>query len=251
MLRSIRAAPCVLAVLLWTSAVFAQDVAGPVEQARQLFQEGLDLADAGDWERAVQRFRGALELRESAPIRYNLARSLASMGRLVEALVEVDRVVADSSAGAEVHGAARQLRAEAEPRLGRLVVEVRGDAEGTHVTIDGRPLPSESLGEPTPVDPGVRVARLMRGTEELDLAEVDIPEGGSTHMMLESPARVLAAVGHEAPAAASDDGWVWPVAIVAALVAAGAAVLIGFLVADASGPQPSMGDFLPAVLEFD
>ena len=42
----------------------------------------------GEWERAVQRFRVALEHRESAPVRYNLAISLARMGRLVEAIAE-------------------------------------------------------------------------------------------------------------------------------------------------------------------
>lgn len=227
------------------------------ERARTLFGEGLELADAGDWDRAVHRFRRALELRAAAPIRYNLATSLARMGRLVEALEEVDAILEDSEADEEVAAASRTLQAELTPRLGRLSVTIRGDASGTLVTVDGRPW--ESLGEPIAADPGIRVARLMRDTEELDVEEVDVPEGGAARVQLEVPipTRIAApelAVTPEEPEVeeGGDDGLVIGLVVGAGVLAVGAAVLIGVLVGTSQGgPSPSMGDFMPGVLEFE
>lgn len=223
------------------------------ERARALFAEGLDLADAGDWERAVHRFRRALELRDAAPVRYNLATSLARMGRLLEALEEVDRVVAMPDAEPEVRAAAEQLRTENTPRLGRLSVLVEGDAEGTHVTVDGRPWGGRP-GVAAAADPGVRVVRLMRDMTELDLEEADVPEGGSTTVRLEveglSASHGARSTPEEASGGGSDDAWIWGVVIAVVALAAGGAVLTGVLLGD-QGPQPSTGDFMPPVLEID
>ncbi len=223
--------------------------------ARTLFREGLDFADHGDWERAVQRFRQALDLRESGPIRYNLAQSLVHMGRLVEALDELAVVLADESLPDDVREDAASLRDHLRSRLGRLTVRVRGPHDDDLVTIDGRPLPPAAIDHPTPTDPGVRVARLVRGSEEIDLQEVDVPSGGDAEVVLEAeePVSAPAAALEASPAAqasGSDDAWIWAVVIGAVLVAAGGAVLVGWAVSE-SGPQPSMGDFAPPVLEFD
>ena len=225
------------------------------ERARTLFGEGLELADAGDWDRAVHRFRRALELRAAAPIRYNLATSLARMGRLVEALEEVEAILEDPEADEEVQAASRTLQAELTPRLGRLSVTIRGDASGTLVTVDGRPW--ESLGEPIAADPGIRVARLMRDTDELDVEEVDVPEGGAARVQLEvpMPTRIAApdlAVTEEPGAEGGDDGLIIGLVVGAGVLAVGAAVLIGVLVGTSQGgPSPRMGDFMPGVLEFE
>ncbi|GAB5549745.1 MAG: tetratricopeptide repeat protein [Sandaracinaceae bacterium] len=228
------------------------------ERARTLFGEGLELADAGDWDRAVHRFRRALELRAAAPIRYNLATSLARMGRLVEALEECAAIIEDPEADDAVKEAARALQVELDPRLGRLTISVRGDATGTHVTLDGRPW--ETLGAPAAADPGIRVARLMREMEELDIEEVDVPEGGTAQVQLEVPVP-LAVVAETTPdpdpieepivEPGSDDGLIIGLIVGAGVLAVGAAILIAVLVSDQSGPQPSMGDFMPGVLEFD
>lgn len=247
-------AVCVLLVTLSTGAGRAYAQAAPSDdetaQARALFAEGLELADGGDWERAVHRFRRALELRDAAPVRYNLATSLARMGRLVEALEEVARVVDMADADEEVRAAAQQLREEITPRLGRLSVLVDGETEGTHVTVDGRPWEAAS-GVAAPSDPGVRVVRLMRDMAELDLEEADVPEGGATTVHLEVLAESHGArAAPDEASAGSDDAWIWGVVIAVVAVAAGGAVLTGVLLSD-QGPQPSQGDFMPPVLEID
>ncbi len=192
------------------------------EEARALFDEGLALADRREWERAVQRFRAALERRESPAVRLNLAISLARMGRLVEALEELERVHADPETDDAVRAEAELLRAETAPRLGRLRIEVVGEPGEARVTVDGRPWPE--LGVYAAADPGVRVVRLVEGDVELDVEEADVPEGGDSEVTLELPI---------APAEPTvDDSWIWGTVIGAAIVTVGAAVVTGVAVAE-------------------
>jgi hypothetical protein len=230
-------------VLALSSTAAAQDDA--TEQARALFNDGLAFAEHSDWERAAQRFRAALELRESANIRFNLAQSLAHMGRLLEALEESARVLEDESADQQVRNAAGALSASIRPRLGLLVVEVRGDAADTQVTVDGRPLLPEQIGVALPSDPGVRIARLLRGAIELDMAEVDVPRGRQAHVLVEAPASAASV-----PESGWDDGWTWAIAISSVVVVAAAAIVIGFAVADPM-LNGSSGDFGPPTLEIE
>ncbi|MGF1464818.1 MAG: tetratricopeptide repeat protein [Sandaracinaceae bacterium] len=228
-----------------------------VEQARLRFQEGLDHADRGDWERAVERFRRALELRDAPPVRFNLARSLAEMGRLVEAIEELDVVLAAPRASAEVLQAARALRDGLAPRLGRLRVGVQAPVGEISVTVDGRPLPASDLGRSVVTDPGVRVLRLLRGVEELDVEEVDVPEGGAAAVVLEVPAPLRAlqlTLGQREAAApvasrrrGADAGW-WVLGGLAVLAVAGG-VVAAAVAAQGSSRQDG-ATFDPPTLRF-
>lgn len=224
----------VLGLVLAAAPASAQPAPSPEAQARALFQEGLRFADHGDWERAVHRFRRALAARASAPIRYNLARSLAQLQRSAEALLELERLRGDASAGEEVQAAAARLRAEIERRRARLIVEVRGEAGGALVTVDGLPIRADEVGTPTPVDPGVRVARLLRGAQPLDVQEVEVPRGGLARVVLQAGAPPAETSGQT-------DGWVLPVAVGAVLVAVAASVAIGVAVSDADASASSDG----------
>jgi tetratricopeptide (TPR) repeat protein len=217
-----------------------------VRRARSLFNEGLAYADNGDWDLAVQRFRAALDLRESANIRFNLAQSLVRMGRLVDALEELQRIDADPEVAEELRASAAQLRARLEPRLGRLTVEVAGDASGTHVVIDSRPIEHSSTAVLT--DPGVRITRLLRGMITLDVEEVAVPEGREARVILEVPR--IDPLGHGQPRASrGDDALIWGLVIGSiALAAVGAIVAVGVFLATQA---PSNGDFGPPILEID
>ena len=224
----------------------AQEPDGATTQReRELFAEGLELADAGVWERAVHRFRSALDLREAAPVRYNLATSLANMGRLSEALEELNLVLDDAEADETVRASATALRDELRPQLGGLVVEVAGDAEGTQVTVDGRPW--EAIGSVAPADPGIRVVRLLRDMDELDVEEADVTSGEVARVILEMPGIAESDAGLTVEPG-GDDAWIWGVVIgVVAVVAAGA-VVTGVLLSEQGGGG-TMGDFMPPVLE--
>lgn len=214
LLASLTASPC--------AAQGASEEDADTAAARALFEEGLELADRGEWERAVQRFRAALEHRESARVHYNLAVSLARMGRLVEALDAIDAVLADPETDDGVREESALLRDEVMPRLGRLHVEVDGGQGEAHVTVDGRPW--LTLGVFAPADPGVRVVRLVDGDVELDIEEADVPEGGEAQVMLEHPA--------PEEHGGEDDSWIWATVIGSAIVVVGAAVVTAVVVAN-------------------
>jgi hypothetical protein len=230
------------AIVLASPIALAQD-ADAQARARTLFTEGLAFADYGDWQRAAHRFRAALEAHPTDNIRFNLAQSLVHLGRLVEAIEELERLD-EPNVESELRQAAGHLHAQVAPRLGRLIVEVRGDAGGSQVMIDNRPL--ERLNEPVAADPGVRIARLVRGISTLDLEEVDIPSGRETRVVLEVPTNAPASTS---ALGGSDDAWIWGVVLGVIAVAAGAGIAIG--VAVAGEGSSSGGDFGPPVLEFD
>jgi len=224
------------------------------ERARALFAEALELADAGDWERAVHRFRRALELRDAPAIRFNLASSLVRLGRLRQALGELDQIDASAESTPELRAQADALRSEIAPRLAQLRVDVSDPNGDTHVTVDGEPW--EALGRFAPSNPGVLEVRLWRGDDELDHEEVDVPDGGRATVALVAPTPIPVDVSPQAAAEAaatqtdedgSDDG-LWIGLGVGAGVAVVAAAVILVVVLAAEPSQTSEGDFDPGVL---
>lgn len=231
-----------------TAAQEAPDEAD-VERARELFAEALALADGGDWERAVHRFRSAIELRDAPTIRYNLASSLAQLNELREALEELDHVDTSEETTPDLRAQAAALRAEIAPRLGRLRVDVSGPgAEGTHVTVDGEAW--DAVGRYAPSDPGVIHVRLWRGDDPLDHEEVDVADGGQATVSLAVPAVDLspAAVAEAAAEPGDSDEALWiGLGIGAGVVVVAAAVVVVVVLAS-SGAQTSEGDFDPGIL---
>ncbi|MCC6874236.1 MAG: hypothetical protein IT378_07990 [Sandaracinaceae bacterium] len=114
--------------------------------------------------------------------------------------------------------------------------------EGARVTVDGRPLAPAQLGSAVPSDPGVRVARLVRGSDELDLREVDVPEGGGAEVSLGLPAG--GPRGQPARGDVTGEWWLWAL-IGALVVGAGAAIVSGVALATPGGAS---GDFSPPIL---
>jgi hypothetical protein len=104
-----------------------------------------------------------------------VARSLRELGRLDEAVLELELTV-ESAADAmrespryrATHAAARAELEELEPRVGRLTVVVEPRPVGLRVHVGERALPAEALGLALPVQPGrVEVRAEAPGHEEL------------------------------------------------------------------------------------
>lgn len=263
-----------LSVALGCAPVARAQDRSPTEEARALFQEGIALADRGDWATAVTRFRDALALRDTPTIRYNLARCLQRLARYVEALEQLDALENGERATALVRRQAAQIRADVEPRIGRIVVQVRGAGADHYVTLDDRPLDPTRLADPIPVDPGTRHVALHAGDRVLERIEVVVPEGGAAHVVLS--AAIASAVAAEPtpaggipspslPEGATSVGgdrrdapstsepsvleswWLWT--IVGVAVAAGVGVGVGVAVADQPPGASIRGDFFSGVLE--
>jgi hypothetical protein len=127
-----------------------------VEALRDL-QEGNRLFDAGDYLGALARFESAYAKVPSSKLFFNLGQVHRRLGRTVEALDFYERYLS------ETPNAPSKPRAEARQRIGDLEksvasIEIRADAAGHEVTVDGR-----SYG----VTPLQRAVRVLPGPHQI------------------------------------------------------------------------------------
>ena len=130
--------------------------------ARELALQGAEAFERKDYPTALDRFQRAATLFRAPSIVVMLARSLAQMGRFLEALdryEETQRLPLAPDAPEAFRLAVDDARSEARAlraRLPRLEVRTNADAppKGLSVTLDGRPVSEALLNVERPVDPG-------------------------------------------------------------------------------------------------
>jgi hypothetical protein len=200
---------------LWMSSGAAAQAEDPARaaSARALFEDGVALADKGQWLDAADRFRRALVLRDSQVIRFNLATALIETGKLIEATELLRQVDRDEAADRKLRDDAHSHLQSAQRRLGKLTVTATGLHEGVTLLLDDRPLDPVQIGVAMPADPGAHRVRAVRQGEELEMREVSLGEGESAIVSLEldgggvaSPAEAAATVVTPQAAPLRDDG---------------------------------------------
>jgi tetratricopeptide (TPR) repeat protein len=155
--------------------------------ARSLFAQGVELMAEERYAAAATHFERSLELRESAVVHYNLASALVQLERFVEAVEHLERVLSNAEAPPRARAAAEQLLREAEPRVGYLTLDIRGDATGIAIALDDRALPTAAVGVAVPVDPGARTVVVRRGEEIVAQGVAEVSEGRTAVLALEVP----------------------------------------------------------------
>jgi hypothetical protein len=128
-----------------------------------LYKEGVNLAAAGNWSAAVERFRRVVELRASPKALYTLGEAEEHAGQLSEARRSY-RASLDAARAAhegDVVDLAGQALGKVESRVPQITVRLDAAtaAHGgdTHAAIDGHPVP---IGAATDVDPGDHEVRV-------------------------------------------------------------------------------------------
>jgi tetratricopeptide (TPR) repeat protein len=278
-LRALSAAGLLLGLLLFSRSAFAQAAEAASEasrdaSARALFEEGVGLAEKGEWPAAEDRFRRALTLRASPVIAYNLASTLVERGKLIEASELLRKVEQDDKTDATMQRSVESLQADLGKRIGRIRVSVLGKQLNDRVTLDGNALLDAQLDVDIPIDPGPHRLNFTRGIQQLDVRDLKIAPGASEQFTLQAQlaptARQVAAASTlvEAPpmaaeplnqnpsadsAATSDSQpissrwWFWT-----GIGAVGvAAVVVAVVVAGSSNTTPApayQGTFTPASL---
>lgn len=183
----------VLTCLVWMSqptlarAQESTDLARDAS-ARELFEQGVGLAEQGDWAAAEDRYRRALALRNSPVIAYNLASALSEQGKLIEASEMVRRVLADDKTEPALRQTATTLQATLGPRIARVQIALEGQEHDDSVILDGRVLHTAQLNVEIPVDPGSHELRLERAGKTLDLQTFTLEPGARQEVRLVAPA---------------------------------------------------------------
>jgi hypothetical protein len=128
------------------------------DEARRsaLYREGIELAKAGRWTEAVERFREVVAARAAPPALYTLGQAEEHIGRLARAERHYETALAMArAAGAkDVADAAARALSAIEPRVPRVVVWAAGGIDHATAAIDGVAAP---IGQAVSVDAGDRV----------------------------------------------------------------------------------------------
>jgi len=160
--RSLALAAALVAASLAPRASFAQASAADISLARQLGNEGLELAASGDCAGAVEKLKRAEGLYHAPTTLTVLGECHVSLGKLVDGVEELTRVVREDLGRAappafrKAQARARQKLDLARPRLPKLRLSVDGarDDAPIAIRIDGQTVPAATLGLDRSVDPG-------------------------------------------------------------------------------------------------
>ena len=159
--------------------------------ARSAADAGADAFDQGQYERAIELFGRAEQLVHAPPHLLFMARSLAKLGRLVEAHEAYLKVVSEQlpadapKAFKSAHVEAEDEIGGVEARLAHVTVTVRGRGAATAaLRIDQADVPAAEQGIPIPMDPGAHVFSARTGELQSDERTVTLREGGKASVEL-------------------------------------------------------------------
>jgi hypothetical protein len=184
--------------------------------ARKLGYSGVEAYQAGDYKTAQQKLEKAYRVLRVPSVGLWSARALVQLGQLVEAserYQELARLSATETGDPAVQKkavaeAANELKALL-PRIPSVTVQVEGaDAAAVKVTIDGKAILPELVGEPLPVNPGKHQVAAARGAEHVEL-ELSLAEAEQKPAVLRfgsagAPTTVAPAVAPSGPALSTD-----------------------------------------------
>lgn len=137
-------------------AVAAQKARDPAA-AEALFLQGREALEAGDFEKACDKFAESQRLDPGAGTLMNLATCEEKLGRLASAWQHWQEALTHLPAGDERIEFAKGRLEALEPDVPWLTITLVAAPEGTVVLRDGVQLGPGSLGEALPIDPGAHV----------------------------------------------------------------------------------------------
>lgn len=131
------------------------------EQAQRRFIKGRSLYTAKKYDAALTELNASLDIVASPNTRLYIARTLREMGKIVPAYVELGRaaveaneLVHDDTRYEQAATAARDERAQLEPKLAFLEVTVAHAGPDTTLRVSGDEVRRGGWAEPVPVVPG-------------------------------------------------------------------------------------------------
>ena len=185
------AALCVVLASPWDAAAQPDDAAK--NAARELAEQAAQAVEKGDDATAQDLYRRAYALVPAPTIAVRQARSLARLGRWVEALeayVRTTRFTVNNDSPVAFRDAVQQGYAELaalRQRMPRLEVKLKGveaRSPGLKLSIDGKPYAVALVGVASPVDPGAHQLELTTADGRHATAEVNLAEKESKSVEL-------------------------------------------------------------------
>lgn len=211
--RVVRASSVTLATLVLLclpGPAHAEPSAEQKQLARELMQKGHERRDAGDLKGALDAFQGADQIMRVPTTGFEVARSQAALGQLVEAretLLRLLRIPAQAD-DPQVFRDARSWATALDDDLTRRIPSIGIHLEGApsssqpSVSVDGVAVPAAALAVPFELDPGHHVIVASVGTARAEAA-VDVAERDRRDVTLHLAANAGAAAAPPAPPGAT------------------------------------------------
>src|SRR5262249_42121569 len=118
----------------------AQDSAA-LAKARERYREGLTFEHSGDWQRALETFKGVALVKSNANVRYHIGYCEEKLGDWVQALgsykLAQAEVVATDPKSKEVASTLRDAIAALEPKIPKLTIKRGEEAAVAEIVLDG------------------------------------------------------------------------------------------------------------------
>jgi len=159
MLRQILV-PCLALSLLIPDLALAQAKSGQTQadinaRADDLFRKGREEQDRGNCNKALEHFRESHALKPGRGTLLNMGLCEKKLGQLAKALMHLEELLPQLTAGDDRRQIVREALAEIKPKVPYLRIILRADSPaGTVVAYDNAELAPTMIGTDIPVDPG-------------------------------------------------------------------------------------------------
>jgi hypothetical protein len=142
---------------------------------RAHFEAGTRAFEAGNFELAASEFQTAIGFRPHPVIRFNLALSLAKLGRPTAALEQLGLVRNDAAADKDLKSRAEREERSAEQALSRVSFRL-SDPSREHVELDGAMIALDRQNELS-IDPGTHHVRVISGSSVVLDQDIELSPG--------------------------------------------------------------------------
>jgi hypothetical protein len=161
--------------------------------AEKLYQEGSDLARAGNFQEACPKFQASYELDAQVGTLMALAACHVEIGKTASAWAEYNEAASlarrqDKPALADE---ARKSSAELRPKLSLLKVQIDNHLPNMIVNLDGKVVPRGALTAELPIDPGNHELNAEAPGHEEFHKQLTVPTGPSTTTVRIPPLKAL------------------------------------------------------------
>jgi hypothetical protein len=186
------------------------------DERSTLNREGLELADAGRWDAALERFQRVVALRSSAKGWFNLARAEDHLGRGASAERDYQHAIDDAKPGvdADVVTAAQTALRDLSPRVAHVRVRFANPsnarAQAARAELDGHPV---SLETPASVDPGEHAVAIRVDGTTVTEKHLHVGDREQVDLPIELPASPVGALPSPAPVAVRRPSVVGPLVV--------------------------------------
>jgi hypothetical protein len=160
-------------------------------RAQELYDSAMKAFDADDYDGALRGFQSSYEAVKSPNSHFMVARSLARLGRNVEAYKELTAVIdeceARGSRYADTQHAAYAKREEVTPRIGLLTITLGNAPKGTQVLLGDEKVAPGDIGKPMAVLPGESKIIAVTPDGKKHTQKVTLRTGTTANVALDIP----------------------------------------------------------------